>query len=238
VIRGHGLARDIGWKNLISPTLPISHTRLVVSAIGSLRQLLEYSTLPVNHGAFRLDLMTPAGYMAKIVKPPVGFHIDNVFDVYSVSSHISDDFADYIQYWKHNGYWLFDSPQIIWAVAHENSIQLEGTSLFYYEVHEMEFDGASWRSYHPELSFPTSVIPPSEKVLEGFDVVTFFARSSPECSPLSCNAMAKEISTNEHCLLASFDDAYEKVTGGAFNQAEPGPYRIFAVYSLDWPSES
>jgi hypothetical protein len=61
------------------------------------------------------------------------------FDIFSVSGCISRDFADYIDYWKHNGYWLFDSPEIIKSLAKENSIQLEGTSLFYYEAYEMEF---------------------------------------------------------------------------------------------------
>jgi len=178
--------------------------------------------------------MTPAGYMAKRVKTPVGFQADGVLDVYSLSSCINDDFADYIQYWKHNGYWLFDSPEIIQAVAQDNHIQLEGTLLFYYEVHEKEFDGKNWFPHQAEASFPTNVRAPCEKTLDGFDVVTFFARSSPECSPLSCNGMAGKIPTNEHCLLDSFDDAYAKVTAGAFNQAEPGPYRIFAVYSVPW----
>ncbi len=181
--------------------------------------------------------MVPAGYLAKRVKKPNGLGIDYVLDVYSVSDHVNDNFADYINYWKHNGYWLFDSPEIIRAVARENSIELGGASLFYYEVYEMEFDGENWCPYQPEVSFPTEVMPPIKKTLEGFDVVTFYARSSPECSPLSCNGMANEIRTNEHCLLSSFDDAYEKVASGAFNQAEPGPYRIFSVYSADWPSE-
>lgn len=182
--------------------------------------------------------MTPAGYMAKRVKAPEGFHPDGVLDVYSLSSCVNDNFADCIPYWKHNGYWLFDSPEIIQAVAHDNYIQLQGTSLFYYEVYEKEFDGQNWLPYHPEASFPTNVLVPSEKTLEGFDVVTFFARSSPECSPLSCNGMAGEIRTNEHCLLVSFEDAYEKLSVGAFNQAEPGPYRIFAVYSVPWTNRS
>ena len=159
--------------------------------------------------------------------------MDHVTDIYSVSSHVNDDFADYIYYWKHNGYWLFDSPEIIRSVAQENSIELKGTSLFYYEAHEMEFDGESWQAYAPE--FPTNVTPPSERKLEGFDVVTFYARNAPECSPLSCNGMAEELRTNAHCLFASFDEAYTNVNNGAFNNSEPGPYRIFAVYSVAWP---
>jgi hypothetical protein len=67
-----------------------------------------------------------------------------VADIYSVSGYVSTDFADYIPYWKHNGFWVFDSPEIIRAAAREHSIELEGTSLFYYEVYEEEFDGTRW----------------------------------------------------------------------------------------------
>ena len=144
----------------------------------------------------------------------------------------NDDFAHYIQYWKHNRYWLFDSPEAIQAVAQDNHIQLEGTSLFYYEVYEKEFDGKNWLPHQPDASFPTNVHTPSEKALKGFDVVTFFAHSSPECSPLSCNGLAGEIHTNEVCPLDSFENAYQKVSTGAFNQAEAGPYRMFTVYSV------
>ena len=136
--------------------------------------------------------MTPAGYMAKRVHTrPDWLKAPQVVDIYSVSSCSSEDFADYVSYWKHNGFWLFDSPEIIKSVAKENSIQLEGTSLFYYEVHEMEFDGESWHPYAPEASISTNVVSPSRKHMEGFDVVTFYARSSAECSPLSCNSMAE-----------------------------------------------
>ncbi len=55
-----------------------------------------------------------------------------------------------MDYWRHNGYWLFDSPEIIQSAARDNSVQLEGTSLFYYEAYEMEFDGESWHPYVPD----------------------------------------------------------------------------------------
>jgi hypothetical protein len=99
----------------------------------------------------------------------------------------------------------------------------------------MEFDGKTWARYEAESSLRTNVIPPQEQVLEGFDVVTFYAKNAPECSPLSCNGMAEEIRTNQHCLLESFAEAYDRVNGGAFKNTEPGPYRIFAVYSVEWP---
>jgi hypothetical protein len=98
----------------------------------------------------------------------------------------------------------------------------------------MEFDGESWHAYAPEASLPTNVSPPSRKQFEGFDVVTFYARNAPECSPLSCNSLATELRTNPHCLFASFEEAKTDLDHGVFNNSEPGPYRIFSVFSLDW----
>lgn len=151
-----------------------------------------------------------------------------------MSGCVSKYFADYVDYWKHNGYWFFDSSEIIKDIAKENLIQLEGTSLFYYEAYEMEFDGERWHPYASEPSIPTNVVAPSHKRLEGFDAVTFWARSTPECSPLSCNSVAEGVHTNAHCLFDSFDDAKKHLDKGSFKNAEPGPYRIFAVYSVDW----
>src|SRR5579862_7156832 len=151
--------------------------------------------------------MIPVGYMAKRVsKNPDWLKASHVTAIYSVSGCISEDFADYINYWKHNGYWLFDSPEIIKGISKDNSIQLEGTTLFYYEAYEKEFDGETWHLYSPEPSIPTNVVLPSAKKLEGFDVVTFYARTSPECSPLSCNSLAENLRTNEYRLFDSFDE--------------------------------
>lgn len=183
--------------------------------------------------------MIPAGYMAKqVAARPDWLKANGVKDVYSVSSCVSDVFADYINYWKHNGYWLFDSPEAIRAVGEEHGLDLTDTSLFFFEVYEHEYDGdeKSWKPIAPpESSFETKVFQPDAKNLEGYDVVTFYAHTSPECSPLSCNSLASEIETNEHCLLASFDVAKQLLEEGKFESSEPGPYRIFAVYSVQWP---
>jgi hypothetical protein len=182
--------------------------------------------------------MIPAGYMAKqIAIRPDWIKADRVVDIYSVSNCVSENFADYINYWKHNGYWLFDSPETIRELAKENSLNLTNTRLFYYEVHELEYDEKerSWKPFTPEPSFKTEIVQPDSKQLEGYDVVTFYVHTSPECSPLSCNSLATEVETNEHCLLGSFEKAKELLEEGKFNNSEPGPYRIFAVYSVQWP---
>lgn len=182
--------------------------------------------------------MIQAGYMLKKVsRRPEWIKAPTVDDLFSVSNCVSDDFCDYINYWKHNGYWLFDSPEIIERVTSENAVDISSTRLFYYEVYEFQFDEDSreWLPFEPEPSFKTNVVPPKEKYLQGYDVVTFSEGTSPECSPLSCNSMADEIPTNKHCLLDSFETAKELIEAGNFNDSEPGPYRIFAVYTVDLP---
>ncbi len=180
--------------------------------------------------------MLPAGYMAKKVYQRTDWlKSPTVVDIFSISGCVSENFADYIPFWKHNGYWLFDSPGIIANVAKEHNISLEAASLFYYEVYPEQFDGEHWKGFTPERSFPTNVIQPSHKHLEGFDVASFYMGTSPECSPLSCNSFAENLKTNSHCLFDFFDEAKAHLNAGAFKNAEPGTYRIFAVYSVDWP---
>ena len=71
--------------------------------------------------------------MAKsVVNKPDWLPANGVEDIYSVSGCISKDFADYINFWKHNGHSLFDSPDVIEQVAREQSIDLTATMMFYY----------------------------------------------------------------------------------------------------------
>jgi hypothetical protein len=160
--------------------------------------------------------------------------VDAVVDIYSVSNCVSGAFCDYIPHWRHNGYWLFDSPQAVREIAATENLDLSGERFFYYKVHERQFDDElkTWMSFGADAAFTTDVQVPAEKELEGFDVVSFYALSAPECSPLSCNHMAESIPVNEHCLLGSFEEAKHLVETGAFKDCEPGPYRIFAVYTF------
>ena len=182
--------------------------------------------------------MVPAGYMAKhVATRPEWLAAERVSSIHSVSGCISSNFADYVSFWKHNGYWLFDSPEVIVEVAREHDIDLGGTALFFYEVHELQFDAGKWVPFGPEPSFGTDVHLPAERVLEGFDVVTFFAQASAECSPLSCNGLASRVETNSRCLLPSFEQARTFLENGTFDDSEPGPRRIFAVYSVSWMAD-
>lgn len=127
--------------------------------------------------------MIPVGYLYKRVASKRDWlRASTVDDVYSLSACISDDFADYINYWKHNGYWLFDSPAAIHELVSRQHLDLAGTTLFYYEAHEYEFDQntGEWTEFAPEPALVTAVqAPPPNRQLEDFDVTTFSVRTAP-----------------------------------------------------------
>lgn len=99
--------------------------------------------------------MIPAGYMAKRVRPtPIGLNASRVDDIYSVSRCMSEFFGEFTDLWKHNQFWLFDSPELILEVAATLGENLSGTKLFYYEAYELEYAERErlWRSF--DLSRP------------------------------------------------------------------------------------
>jgi hypothetical protein len=120
-------------------------------------------------------------------------------------------------------------------IVAQEGIDRSGLKLFYYEAYERQFDDDKmcWSSFAPEESFETNVEQPTAARLEGFDVVSFDSGTDPGCSPLSCNSLADELPVNEHCLFATFQEAKDALETGKFKNCEPGPYRIFAVYTVD-----
>ncbi|HWA47508.1 MAG TPA: hypothetical protein VG742_04500 [Dongiaceae bacterium] len=180
--------------------------------------------------------MMPAGYMFKhIAARPDWLKVDSVTDIWSVSNCTSMSFTNYIKFWTHNGHWMFDSPEKMEVIAKREGIDLSGATLCYYEVHEYEFDEdrKSWSPIEPERSFTTEVVRPRRSTLVGYDVVTFSVHTAPECSPLSCNYVAAQLPVNSHCLLGTFDEAKAALEAGLFDNSEPGPFRIFAVYTVE-----
>jgi len=112
--------------------------------------------------------MVPAGYMAKrVVARPDWLLAERVSSIYSVSGCMSHDFADYVEFWQHNGYWLFDSPDIIIDVARIKNIDVAETVLFFYEVYELQFDSGQWTRFEPEPSFGTNISVPDGRRRDG-----------------------------------------------------------------------
>ncbi len=182
--------------------------------------------------------MIPLGYLARqSTCDLVWLDVAHVRYIASLGSCIVGAFCDYIQFWRHNGYWLFNSASDIVEVAAENEIDLADNRFFYYEAYEREYDGEAkeWRPFGREESLVTEVVPPAQAELLGYDVVTYSGGNMPEHSPLSCNGLAQSIAVNEHCLLDACETAVALLEAGAFDHCEPGPFRIVAVYAVPAP---
>jgi len=171
----------------------------------------------------------------KVSKRPEWLKTEQVHDIYSVSACVSEDFTDWVNYWKHNGYWFFDCPEIMEELAQDNDISLSGMELFFYKVFEEEWDDENevWVKFDPENSFETNVISPKHSKIVGYDIVNFSVHASAECSLLSCNHMAQVLEVNSHCLFNTIDKAKGLVEANTFKNCEPGPYRIFEVHKID-----
>ncbi len=181
--------------------------------------------------------MIPAGYTFKKVESrPDWLKAEDVADICSVSACISKSFPDYGNVEKRNGYGLLNSPDLISAFAEKENPLLQEMVLFYYEVHEKEYDEdrQEWFSVVPSPGYATKIQVPDQKTLQGFDVITYY-EALLECSPLSCNRIAETVPVNGRCLFNTFSDAKESLEKGLFDRAEPGPYRILAVYKTPYP---
>lgn len=177
--------------------------------------------------------MIPAGYLYKQIAEPQGLGCRHVTKIYAVSACISKNFTDYIPYWKHNQYWFFNTPEDMDSIIDRQTIAGEFELLFY-ELYEKEFDEEeqAWQEFRGEESFGYDVKLPLHKDFLGFDIVNYTYGTSPECSPLSCNLLCREVDVNEHCLLDDFEHAMQLTETLNQNRAEPGPYRIIAVHRV------
>jgi hypothetical protein len=168
----------------------------------------------------------PAGYMLKTaIPPPEWFSPESagrVDEVCSLSNCVVTDFTDAFQTWRHNGWWLYDSPVVIDEVVREQAIETQGMSLFYYELYEQELADDGWRAFEPN-GFPIDVVAPKVKTLIGFDVTTHFVLQGPECSPLSCTNMAGELKANRHCLFDTFETPEPPLRATLFRVARKVP---------------
>jgi hypothetical protein len=94
--------------------------------------------------------MIPIGYMAKAsCVVPEGLDIPHLVDVFSVSDCVNTNFYEKELPGEMNGYGLYDSPEIVRAVASSHSVDLTSAVLFCYEADELEYDDGSWSPYKP-----------------------------------------------------------------------------------------
>ena len=130
--------------------------------------------------------------------------------------------------WRHNGLGWFNRIADALSVVPEE--QRREFRVFAYRVHPEVFRGGK----RVALSLPADVQP--EPLTPGFVTMGFDSASksseeglSLECSPLSCNGFATELTVNEHCLFPSLDAAISGAERFAAEQPEPGDYYVVEV---------
>ncbi|CAM2005778.1 hypothetical protein [Acanthopleuribacter pedis] len=159
----------------------------------------------------------------------------------TLSSCVVDSFCDYVSAWNHNGFWLFDHPQILLKTAAHFGVDTTDMRLFYAEAYPRQYSaaGEDLGAVRPDPGLPTAVQEPTHKTLLGFEPVTFYAGTLPECAYLSCNGLYKDFpNLNQHLLFPDLDTPRVHLQNGDFSHCEPGPVRLIALYEVPWPDQS
>jgi len=167
------------------------------------------------------------GYFPKIVvvKPEWLKDVPIIEDIYSVSDCISTAPPNWIDQWKHNEMWKYDTPELAWSVVPKQD--RERYSLFAYRILPRLYDASGESTF----SLPRLNVSPLPRtyISQGFDAVSRSMGNDFECSPLSCNYMAREYPVNKHCLIADLDTVVTMAKTFAVANPEPGPYCVVEV---------
>jgi len=171
---------------------------------------------------------TPIGYFPKrTARRPHWLEAPGVAEVCSVSSCVSSGPDDWVQRWQHNALWVYDSPALAWSAVPRDA--RDEFDLYAYRLYPVE-----WVAGVPRpLAIPAlPALEPLDASFEclGCDVVSRSAGTSFECSPLSCNSMAREHPVNRYCLLDDPATAFRLAGEFEGGGGEPGPYCVVEVW--------
>jgi hypothetical protein len=170
---------------------------------------------------------TLIGYFPKCTKKrPDWLNVAGVEEVCSVSTCVSNAPDAWIDQWRHNEMWVYDTPELAWSVVPE-ALRQE-FDLYAYEMFPVVFDNGRQQAFQ----IPLIHVLPLPSLLEplGYDVVSRSCGTSFECSPLSCNHMAEHVAVTRHCLVADPDTAFRLAREFEAGGCEPGPYYVVKVW--------
>ena len=167
------------------------------------------------------------GYFPKkVVQRPDWLNAVGVSAIRSVSECTSSGPPDWIQRWSHNDIWVYSTIASAQAVIPEAECNE-------YELHAYQMLPIKWdEGREVAISLPPLDVErlPNDFQSVGFDVVSIETGTTGfGHSPLSCNHMAEEIATNEHCLLNNIETAKRTACEFSCGDVEPGPYCVVEV---------
>jgi hypothetical protein len=166
------------------------------------------------------------GYFPKkTVRLPEWLKAAHIEEVCSVSECVSAGPADWIDAWKHNEHWVFNSPSAAASVIPEGH---DGFDIYAFKQYPARIvDGVV---EDEEVCAPDVVGLTDDFEFLGFDAVSRSCGNAFECSPLSCNHGAESIPCNPKCLFDSLEEAIEGAKGFSSGTWEPGPYYVVEVH--------
>lgn len=151
---------------------------------------------------------------------------EHVEEIASVSNCITKEPSEWVNYWRQNEMFVFDSPETAISVVPEKEradFEIHGYALF-----PAQFVRGRQETFAIPLVRPVPLSSDFEKL--GFDVVSRSCATTFECSPLSCSGFEATIPVNRWCLLDDVKAAFEMAPRVEPSGGEPGPYFIVEVW--------
>lgn len=152
-----------------------------------------------------------------------------VEEICSACACMTEEPADWINQWKHNDSFLYDSEDLARSMI--PATDDPGTwSIFAYRRFPIRFRAD--RDDITELPKLDVAPLPAGYVSLGYAAVSDDLEgqvSGFQCSPLSCNLRAPDYQVNRHCLLDDREMAFAAARDFASGNAEPGPYYVVEI---------
>ena len=137
---------------------------------------------------------------------------------------------DWINEWRHNEMWIFDSPKLARSVVPKPV--LASCDLYAYKIFPVRYTAGTREVFSVPKVNPIPITADFQKL--GYDLVSREANAEFGHSPLSCNHLAEEVPTNRYCLLETAEEAFALAptleVPGQPMRGEPGPYHIVEVW--------
>jgi hypothetical protein len=166
------------------------------------------------------------GYFLKGTSVPSGsdWWPPSVVEICSVSHCLNTPPRGWIDRWLHNDFGFFNSRNDARTIFGEAP---QGYRLFAYRLLPERFEKGRREAFAiPQLS----VEPLSDRFASlGFDVTNKSDSIHFECSPLSCNGLAKEVPVNCFCLLDTLAEAESFAERCSREEPEPGQYFVLEI---------